>query len=628
MPPRRIVAAFAVAIGAFLLYRATLLPGLEFGDSGSFQTMAGERQITPRDGYPLYFAIGDLVLAATGGEPAHALNLASAIEGALAGGVIVLVASELAGALLPAVAAALMFLPSYTFWSQSIIAEVYALHILFVGLTLLLLLRWAGRPSVPALALFMAVFALGFGNHLSMVLLLPGYTLFLLLSTPGGWREMLRPRIVLLAAAIAAAGALQYAWNLRALWLWPNHPAGLADALHRFWFDVTKTDWRETMILQVPHAMVSDRAAMYAFDVRQQFGWAIVLAPVGLVALFASNWRRAVLMLTLFAANFAFAFTYEVGDTHVFYLPSHLMLALLFAPAIAWIADVFGVRRAGAAVVVASLLLAANGVARAYDNFPALDRSSDHRPAALLAALSSGLTDRDAILLTDLNWQVQNGLPYFGKVVRPDLAYARLAEVLLYLPAVAADNAAVGREVALTARAAGIVSAAYGPLMPIERDARVVPQRLQDVTSALPPGTRYVLCVLKPTRDHAIDAQVLRESLSTLTGGRIESMPAGDYAVVAGAVGDEPSLAAGGDTPFRRSARVGGTTVDVRMESWLADDTIRRMGFAQVVAGRRHTLIVERGISFAAFDAGGSPIRTAYAAGIFASEPRYLIQGR
>ena len=41
------------------------------------------------------------------------------------------------------------------------------------------------------------------------------------------------------------------------------------------------------------------------------------------------------------------------------------------------------------------------------------------------------------------------------------------------------------------------------------------------------------------------------------------------------------------------------------MESWLASDTIRRMGFGHVIAARRHTLIVERGVSFAAFDERG-----------------------
>jgi len=66
--------------------------------------------------------------------------------------------------------------------------------------------------------------------------------------------------------------------------------------------------------------------------------------------------------------------------------------------------------------------------------------------------------------------------------------------------------------------------------------------------------------------------------------------------------------------------------VDVRMESWLSVDTIRRMGFGHVVAGRRHTLIVERGVSFAAFDRNGLAIRTAYAANIFSPQARYLIR--
>ena len=62
------------------------------------------------------------------------------------------------------------------------------------------------------------------------------------------------------------------------------------------------------------------------------------------------------------------------------------------------------------------------------------------------------------------------------------------------------------------------------------------------------------------------------------------------------------------------------------MESWLAADTIRRMGFGHVIAARHHTLIVERGVSFVAFDERGQPTRTAYAANIFAPQPRYLIR--
>jgi hypothetical protein len=49
------------------------------------------------------------------------------------------------------------------------------------------------------------------------------------------------------------------------------------------------------------------------------------------------------------------------------------------------------------------------------------------------------------------------------------------------------------------------------------------------------------------------------------------------------------------------------------------------MGFGHVIAARRHALIVERGVSFVAFDRNGSPLATEYAAGLFARPRRYLI---
>src|SRR5205814_8877788 len=107
-------------------------------------------------------------------------------------------------------------------------------------------------------------------------------------------------------------------------------PATLSAALQTFWFDVTKTDWRDTMVLQVPSSMRGDHLAMYWFDLRQQFGvLAVLLAAWGAVFIAATRARRAALLILLYAVNVAFAFGYNVGDAHVFYLPSHLVVALL-----------------------------------------------------------------------------------------------------------------------------------------------------------------------------------------------------------------------------------------------------------------------------------------------------------
>jgi len=593
---------------------------MDLGDTPSLQTRIGSSLLTPRDAYPLYSAIGNLFDRAMPGNPARALNVASAVQGAFACALIVLVGASLSGSVAAGAAAALLFATSYTFWSQSIIAEVYALHIIFVALTLLLALHWADRPTSGRLAAFFAVYAIGFGNHLSMILLAPAFAIFLLASAPNGWRSMLAPRVLAIAAVCACVGALPYAWNLSTLWLLPDPPGGLVDGLRRFWFDVTKADWRETMVLQVPQAMVGDHAAMYAFDLEQQFGWVgPLVALAGLARLTMTNGRQAALVLAIYVVNVAFAFGYNVGDSHVFYLPSHLMVALLAAPGLVLAGEVLRRRQ-----LVAALLMVYAG-SRAWRDYPALDRSHDDRPISVLTELTRGLDDRHSILLTDLNWQLQNGLSYFGHAIAPAVAYERMPAVLLYAPALIADNAAINREVALTERARNTLIASYGPLIPSERDPRVLTPSLADATRDLPAGTRYVFCILKPTRDLSLDWDDIGRALSAITG-RLVRVPDGDYAVIAGRIGQPPDLLLGSNRPFRRSLDLEGVPVSIRMESWLAADTIRRMGFGHVVVGREHTLIVERGVSFAAFDASGRAMQTAYAANIFAPQPRYLIR--
>jgi hypothetical protein len=617
-------AALLVAAAAFWLYRATLLPGFDFGDTGSFQASAGFAAIRSRDAYPLYFALARLFLWLVPGDPARVLNLMSAAQAAVACGLLTLVAAELSGSLATGIASAVLFTASYTFWSQAIIAEVYALHLVFVSLTLLLLLRWQRQPTIGRLSAFFAVYALGFGNHLSMILLIPAYTIFLFAAAPRGWRSILAPRIVALAVLFACAGACQYLWNFADIWYGPQPPAGLGDALARFWFDVTKTDWRDTTVLNVPASMLRDRIRMYGFDLRQQFGPILpAFAAAGLAWLLVRDWRRGVLLGLLYGATALWGFSYNVGDTHVFYLPSHAYVALLVAAGIAALQAATG--RRGVALAAACLVASYGGL-RAYHDYPALDRSHDSRPTAIIAGLTSGLQDRRGLLLTDMHWQIENGRSYFAERLRPALEFARMPDVLLYAPVLIADNLALGREVAATSRARDELVAAYGPLVATGLDPRSASPGLRDLVTALPPGTRYALCVLKPTREFTLDSNAVAEALTILTRGLVRAMPAGQYAVVLGRTGEMPALLAASDDPFTRTVELSGVPTEVRMESWLAADTIRRMGFGHVVAARQHTLIVERGLSFAAFDDSGQPLRVAYDANIFEPQPRYLIK--
>src|SRR5262249_30452187 len=83
-------------------------------------------------------------------------------------------------------------------------------------------------------------------------------------------------------------------------------------------------------------------------------------------------------------------------------------------------------------------------------------------------------------------------------------------------------------------------------------------------------------------------------------------------------LGKQPTLVEARNRPFRTVLKFKGATIDVRMESWLPTDTIRRAGFGHVIVDRRHVLTLERGLSLVALDARGEAVLAAYRNGIFA----------
>ncbi len=612
-----------VAVAMFALYWRTLLPGQDLGDTASFQTTVATGHVPPREGYPLYFAVGMAFARLghlVGREPAFMLNVASALSGALACGLIAWLGGALSESVVGGVMAGVLLGASYTFWSQAIIAEVYTLHVLFIAATLTALLAWWRRPSLGRLAAAFGLYALSFGNHLSMILLAPGMALFLLAASPAGARAMMRPRVAALAIGCALGGALQYAPLFATLRATAPPDTTLAEALRLFWFDVTKADWRASMVLGIPASELGDRLAMTWFDVRQQFGiGGIGLALAGLAWLLRRRTAFGVMLVAIWIATAAFAFTYNVGDSYVFYIPAHATAALMAAGCGGLVA---AAERAVWARRAALVLLLAYPVWRIVDTLPAVDRSDDRRPERALERLTHGLGGAGHVFAADMNWQLQNGLSYYVTWTKPQITVFRAGDVLLYLPFFIRSNLEAGREILASEPSARLMAAAYGPLLTAQPDARVSVPRLSDVIAHVPRGAPYVLCLLQQSPEFPTDRDDVQHAARTLSG---VSLHEAAYNVVAGLAGRTPRFIAATGRPFRRTVRLGEMALDLRMDAWLNTDTIRRAGFGHVIANGRHALTIERGVSFVAFDTSGRPIVTAYAGGLFAPQPRYRV---
>ncbi|MBM2826772.1 MAG: rane protein of unknown function, partial [Dehalococcoidia bacterium] len=135
--------SLACALAALGVYVATLTPGVFWGDSAELTVSAYVLGIAHPPGYPLYMLLGKLFITLTPFEGvAYSMNLLSALFGSLAVGVVFLIARRIAGNPFIAAVTALALAFSYRFWRESIIAEVYTLHALFLSLILLFLILW------------------------------------------------------------------------------------------------------------------------------------------------------------------------------------------------------------------------------------------------------------------------------------------------------------------------------------------------------------------------------------------------------------------------------------------------------------------------------------------------------
>ena len=81
-----------------------------------------------------------------------------------------------------------------------------------------------------------------------------------------------------------------------------------------------------------------------------------------------------------------FAYTYNVGDAHVFFLPSHVFVALAAGCGVALLLQAAATRQRAAMTALAIAALAFPAW-RVFDTWPAVDRSGDTRPSDLVRAI-------------------------------------------------------------------------------------------------------------------------------------------------------------------------------------------------------------------------------------------------
>jgi hypothetical protein len=332
-----LAAMIGISIGMLALaaYWVALAPTItwrnEGADSGDLVTAAFTLGIPHPPGYPLYTLISAVFAHLPFGEPARNVGLFSAIAAA---GAVVLLYSAARGWKRPeqpawsveggAAAAALAWAFAPLFFSQAVIAEVYALNALVAtALLAAAMSRLEYRLEVSAL-----LFGLGLAHHASIVLLLPS-VLVLLTNRRWGAVRLLR------AGLLLAAPLLLYVylpWRASA-----NPPINWGDprTLDGFWWVISAAPYRP-YLFNLTAGEVLARVAMTARLLFEQFQpWGVALALWGIACIWSledreSRRQRWALVLG-FALISAYAIVYATRDSYVYLLPAFTIFALWIA---------------------------------------------------------------------------------------------------------------------------------------------------------------------------------------------------------------------------------------------------------------------------------------------------------
>jgi Protein O-mannosyl-transferase TMEM260-like len=391
--------AFAAIVSscALALYAATLLPdigGTE--DSPKFQFVGYVLGTAHPPGYPLYVLLTHAFVKLPIRTIAYRANLFSAVMAALACGLAYLIARQMGSGRWAAACTALALAAGVSFWQGAVFAEVYSLAAAMVALTIALLLWWGAQQGAARLLAAVAAFALGLGNHLTIVGLLPAGALYILARN---WRA-LTPRVIAASAAILILGVSQYGLIVLRSRQGAPYLESAATSLPELVSVLTAQRFADHRFAFGPAELLTVQLPAVASVIRREMGViGVLLMAAGVIA--AIRKRNAAAALVAGAAGgLLFMVLNLSGDVQGFITPMMVLLWPLAAFGIqaltqslpSW--SVGRVRVGALALVAVTAIPAANVLA----NYSTSDHSGETENARFLRKIYSQLPRRAGVV--------------------------------------------------------------------------------------------------------------------------------------------------------------------------------------------------------------------------------------
>ena len=309
------------------VYVSTLLPGIGYtGDVAKFQFVGRVLGTPHTSGYPTYIILNHFFTKLFPiGSLAYKANLLSALFSIVSSLFlfrILKVVFNLENGI--AFITSLTFGLTPTLWSQSIVAEVYTLHILFVSSVFYFLLKWNKTRKDRDFLIACAFFALSFGNFPGMVTFLPAVIYFVWVTDK---KVFTNTRKIIWVILFIAVGALQYSY-----FFWRFYAADttyLEMQIPNFktllWY-VTGGPIKKLMFPFSIAQVISKRIPMFLKLLLREY---LSLIPIAIFGMFRlKNKTVNTFLLLCFLGNMSFAINFNSWSVFAFFIPNFLIIAI------------------------------------------------------------------------------------------------------------------------------------------------------------------------------------------------------------------------------------------------------------------------------------------------------------
>jgi tetratricopeptide (TPR) repeat protein len=362
-------AALVAALPAFVVYLLTVCPTIGAWDAGDLATASYTLGIAHPPGYPLYTLLGRLfALLIPVGDVGFRYNLFSAVAGTCAVGLTAALTTLVIGDVFAGVLAGWVLAFSTTWWSQCVVAEVYALNGVFFALVLFLLFRWGERGDARSLFLAAFIYGLGLAHHLSLTMAAPAIGVYVILRMR---RAPFRWTWVPVLVALLALGPMLYLYIILRARLEPAYNFGNPSTWERFFYHIQAKAYYFRLVAVTSEIWLRRffGVGRVVVDELRWIGAAGALA--GIVVLARRRADLAATVLLVVAAYAAYTAAYRIPDIRVYYFPVLIALTLSLSAAVAALGraavQVTHQRAAGVVCAVAAAILPAVFLVRNYD---------------------------------------------------------------------------------------------------------------------------------------------------------------------------------------------------------------------------------------------------------------------